>query len=131
MQRVGKNCPPEGRRISPEDESLPKDEILRTRSDFDTLFGHGQRTRSGCFAVIHRKAGRRRVGFALARSIKRSAKRNRIKRQLREAYRRSKHRMADDKEFVIVAGEEVLVKPYAEIELGLIEALKKAGIICE
>jgi len=58
-------------------------------------------------------------------------KRNRVKRQLREAYRRCKHRMVDDREFVVVAGEGVLAKSYAEIELALIRGLRKAGIICE
>jgi len=58
-------------------------------------------------------------------------KRNRIKRQLREAYRRCKQRMGDDREFVIIAGEGVLAKSYAQIELELIQGLRKARIICD
>lgn len=130
-QKAGRSCPPERRKINPKDESFPKDEILRTRKDFDALFGHGQRTRWDCFTIIQRRAAQRKVGFALSRTIKGAVKRNRVKRQLREVYRRYKHRTVDDREFVIVAGEGVLAKSYTQIELELIRGLRKAGIICE
>lgn len=111
------------------DQSLPKDEILRRRSDFDTLFSYGGRTRFGCLTVIHREAPRRRVGFAVSRRVKGAAKAKRIRRLLREAYRRNKKRMAGDREFVILAGESALLKPYLEIERELIGCLRKAGIV--
>lgn len=81
--------------------------------------------------VIHREASRRRVGFAISRRVKGAAKTKRIKRLLREAYRRNKQIMACDREFVILASGSALLKSYGEIERELIGCLRKAGIVCD
>ena len=56
-------------------------------------------------------------------------RRNRVKRLLREAYRRNRHRMGQDREFVILADESVFARGLHEIEKELIQGLKQAGII--
>jgi ribonuclease P protein component len=58
-----------------------------------------------------------------------AVRRNRVKRLLREAYRRAKRRMVDDREFVVLADETSFKRSFEEVEKALLEALRKAAIL--
>ena len=60
-----------------------------------------------------------------------AARRNKVKRLLREAYRKNRYRMEDNREFVILANETCFEKSYKEVEKELVRCLKKAMILCD
>lgn len=74
--------------------TLPKKEILRGYQSFSNVLSGGKLYQQGivrCFLLSTVKKGARiKVGFALARGIQPAARRNRIKRLLRESYRKNK-----------------------------------------
>ncbi len=117
------------RKTNPGDESLPKNEVLRKRSDFDALFGTGERKRSGSLTLMYRGAPERRVGFAVSGRVRSAARRNRARRLMREAYRKNRRRMVTNAEFVLLADQNAWLKSLSEIERDLLTCLKRAGII--
>jgi ribonuclease P protein component len=116
------------RKTSPGGQSLPKEEVLRKRADFDALFGTGERKRSGSLTLIYRRAPDRRVGFAVSGRLRSAARRNRAKRLMREAYRKNRWRMLGNAEFVVLADKNAWLKSQSEIERDLIACLTSAGI---
>jgi ribonuclease P protein component len=116
------------RKTNPGDQSLPKAEVLRKRSDFDALFGTGERRRSGSLTLIYQRAPERRVGFAVSGRLKSAARRNRAKRLMREAYRKNRWRMLSNAEFVVLADKNAWLKNQSEIERDLVACLRSAGI---
>ena len=78
--------------------TLKKAEILRGKKNFDVIFTRGKRAEGrylrGLFVLNapHSKSSETPcvVGFAVARTVRRAVDRNRLKRFLRESYRRNK-----------------------------------------
>ena len=74
--------------------TFPKRERLRSRRDFQVLLGRGRRFAAHGVAFRYLPNGLAwcRLGLAVSRKLGKAAKRNRIRRLLREAYRLTKHR---------------------------------------
>lgn len=74
-------------------EKLPKSEILRGRKLIDWAFRNSKTIYSDEFVILRFcPYSERKVMFAVERKVKGAVKRNRIKRLLREFYRKNKHR---------------------------------------
>ncbi len=68
--------------------TLPAGDRLRRASDFQAVFQRGKRVeREDFVALWHESEGARKVGFTVARKVRGAARRNRVRRRLREAYR--------------------------------------------
>ena len=64
---------------------------MTTSAEFQALFQRGKKIDRPSCLVLWAETGRpRRVGFAVSRQLKRAVDRNRIRRRLREAYRRAR-----------------------------------------
>lgn len=78
------------------DACLPREARLRSAADFAALRTPAGRLGSGCFRIRYRdnQAGVARLGQAVSRRVsKRAVERNRIKRTVRESFRRVRHEL--------------------------------------
>jgi ribonuclease P protein component len=96
------------------DESFPKRERLRRRAEFLRVQRRGNKFHSVRFLVFALKGGAPggrpagRVGVTVSRKVGGAVQRNRIKRLLREAYRRHKDLFPIGLDVVFVAKKEAL-----------------------
>jgi len=114
--------------------TLGKEEKLKGRKLIEQLFAEGQRVKSFPIQLIYFKnlleiEATVKVGFSVPkRNIKLAVHRNRIKRVLREVYRKNKHIFSSQlKEsyvfmFIYMAKEEI---NYAELELTITKLCDK------
>ncbi len=84
----------EGRARWPAGESFPRRERLRRRADFQRCYREGRR-RHGALLVVHslpNGTDQPRLGLTVGRKVGGAVARNRLKRRVREIYRRWKER---------------------------------------
>ena len=82
--------------------SLPKKEIIKSKKDFEKIIRTGKKFASGHIKAFFQLGDKRRVGFAVSNKIKGAVRRNKIKRWLREIYRREKYTLNDSTEIIIL-----------------------------
>ena len=73
-------------------QSLPKAYLLRKKSEYDNVYQHGKRVHGENFSLIllPNKLAHNRLGISIHGQLKGAAKRNRIKRIIREFFRINK-----------------------------------------
>ncbi|MFK5981538.1 MAG: ribonuclease P protein component [Flavobacteriaceae bacterium] len=112
--------------------SFPKSEKLKSRKTIELLFSEGKTITKFPIKVFFlpiENANYTQAGFAVPkRNFKNAVDRNRIKRQLREAYRLQKHLLKNENGlkfaiFFLYIGKEKL--PYSKIETAMKSLIKK------
>ena len=102
----------------PETQRFPRTARLTRRSEFQTVYRNGEK-RSGrafiCYRLRHNDFGQK-LGLAVSRKVGGAVVRNRIKRYLREIYRRRRSQLPDDEHIVIVARPASADLSFAECE---------------
>ncbi|MBS3739346.1 ribonuclease P protein component [Mesohalobacter halotolerans] len=110
---------------------FPKSEKLRLKRHIERLFKSGKTTKNSPLSLKYLKfeeSGTNLCGVSVPkRKFKKAVDRNRIKRQMREAYRLHKHLIVKDKThfhmmFVYSTSEKLT---YQEVEKALITLLKE------
>lgn len=112
------------------DSSLPRVRILRHRNDFDTVRQQGKRVASRHLALnFLRLAGtERRAGFIVPKACGNAVQRNKIKRRLREVYRRHQHQLAGDLQSVWIARKGSAETAPADLKQEMLALYHKAGV---
>ncbi len=110
-------------------ERFTRDDRLRRRSEFDRVYSQGRRAWARGFAVILApgETGRHRLGLTVGRQVGKATVRNRVKRRLRDAFRRNRERIPGCYDIVVQARREAAGMPYAEISEDLIGAVRRAA----
>ncbi|WP_147674829.1 ribonuclease P protein component, partial [Vulcaniibacterium tengchongense] len=109
---------------------FPRSARVRARSDFDRIFQHGRRVALPVLA-LHWQAGAQppRLGLAVSRKVDaRAVGRNRIKRVLRESFRRLRAELAPG-DYVLVARPPAAAAGAAELDAALRALLRRAGAL--
>jgi len=112
-------------------ESLPKNEILKSNNDFKKVIYSGRRIDKRFISVYYLKASppARKVGFIVAKRIGKAHIRNKIKRRMREIYRKNRYRMADGAYFILRAKKGIDAVKFGELESEITAGMKHAGIL--
>lgn len=114
-------------------QSFPKRQHLLRPSQFQYVYDHGRRYH-GSLAVAHvlPTPGQPRViGIVTSRKVGNAVARNRARRLIREAYRLHQHQLQDYFQLVMVARHAINGKKRQDVEVGLLELMRSAGLLCQ
>ena len=120
MPRVASASPSERReRFRPSDR-------IRSSGEYRALYARGRRVRlrSATLFLSPAATDRRRLGITVTRKIGVAVVRNRLKRRIREIFRRNRHLMKPGFDLVVNVRPEAVGLPYRELERELLGALK-------
>ena len=99
-------------------ESFPKTARLRKRPEFQRLSRTGKKVHSSNFVVISKTndKGETRLGITVSAKVGNAVVRNRIKRLVREFFRRRRHELAPGLDILVIAR-----KSASDLSLSLVE----------
>jgi len=105
---------------------LPKANRLRRREEFLALQRNGRRRPGRRFVVITalRRDGGARLGITVSRQVGGAVVRNRVKRLVREFFRRCKHDIVPPRDIIVIARPDAATATAADVARELTEALK-------
>lgn len=103
---------------APQGETLPRRERLRRRTDFLRCYRRGRRRR-GAHLILYahpNELGHPRLGITASRKVGKAAVRNRVKRRVREIYRRwSERSRLPGLDLVVHVQPTASTVPFAEL----------------
>ncbi len=129
--RSGKSCR-NGTAAAPSPLSLPPDSRIKRKKDFLRLEKEGRRLYSRSFLLVAAPSasGSSRIGIAITRKIdKRAVVRNKLKRRIREIFRRNKGSLNAPYDILVVARKTALDCSFKEIERQLLGTLRHHGYL--
>lgn len=117
-------------------ERLPRTERLRKGPDFANAFRRGARAATGGLVLhfLRNKLADNRLGVSLpSKAFRKSTQRNRVRRLMKEAYRKNKGRIRKGFDLVLIARPrgDASSWSYGAMEEALIEVVKKGGLLIE
>jgi ribonuclease P protein component len=86
-------------------ERLPRATLVRRRTDYLAIQNRGRRV-GGTHLMVFALAGSGRMGITVSRKVGGAVVRNRVKRWIRECYRRRRTEFPVQVDFVVVARSE-------------------------
>ena len=100
------------------DQSFPRSCRLRSRREFVEVYDKGLRVGSSSFSVfgLLNDLGYCRLGFAVSRKVGGAVKRNRVKRLLREIFRRHRAGLEPPLDLVINAHPSIAGRSQPQLE---------------
>jgi ribonuclease P protein component len=115
-------------------ERLTPPERIRRKKDFISLYRNGSRFRGPYFNLVYcpNSLGYSRLAVVVSKKVGPSVTRNRVKRRLRDLFRRNKRLLPGSLDMIMVTRAEIVDLAAPELRAGYIEALesikkKRAG----
>ena len=110
---------------------LTKDQRLRKASDFLLVQTDPKRLYSKNFLLLVKKSSRlSRLGLTVSKKVdRRAVVRNKIKRRLREIFRRERSKFIENFDIIVIARQNAGDCSYLEIKRQIIGALHHGGIL--
>jgi ribonuclease P protein component len=99
-------------------ERLTPAERIRKKSDFASLYREGGRFRGRYFTLVYRRNGGNcsRLGVVASRKVGPAVVRNRVKRRVREVFRRNKDLLGEPLDLVVITRPESGEAAWAELQ---------------
>ncbi len=102
---------------SRQDNKLPREIILKSKSEIDRVIKYGKKVARDSFKVFLYQSEQTRVAFLVSKKIGTAVKRNRMKRLFREGYRLNKNKFVQQEVvFIINRFIKNFQKIFTEIE---------------
>lgn len=107
------------------DQRLRRGERLTARADFTRCYRYGRRLQTSYFTVYahHRGEGAARLGLAVGKPVGIAVVRNRVKRRLRELFRRQKSLIPEGYDLFVRAVPASASASYPALEVVWCEAM--------
>ncbi len=107
-------------------ERLTPDERIRRKKDFISLYRDGSRLRGRYFNLVFRpnELGFSRQAVVVSRKVGKAVARNRVKRRVRELFRRNKALLPRPFDLIVVAKPEITAIGLTELRAAYFEALR-------
>ena len=105
--------------------TLKKNEIIRNRKDFERIFKSGTRYSSVHLTLIVHPSSIKKAAFLPQKRLKNAVLRNRIKRLLREVYRKNKEHLNETKELIFIGRKNVSELGFFELEKEVLTLFRK------
>jgi ribonuclease P protein component len=109
-------------------EGLPKDNRLRRKRQFAQVFAQAKKRHGPHLLFLSREngSGHSRLGLTVSRKVGDAVARNRIKRLLREAFRRLKTEIQPSLDVVIIARRGAVALDYATVHRSMLASIQSA-----
>lgn len=110
---------------------MQKESRLTSRKDYQEVYRHGRSVANKYLVVyfLDRKTTGVRVGVSVSRKIGSAVVRNRIKRLLKEIFRKNKEAIKQGYDVVFIARQPIKEKSFHDTEKAFLDVLQKAGLI--
>ncbi|MDI6715629.1 MAG: ribonuclease P protein component [Actinomycetota bacterium] len=104
---------------------------ITASKDFQAVYKLGKSTANKDLVVyfLKKEGQRSRLGISVSRRIGSAVVRNKVKRLLKEAFRRNEDKIKGGYDIILIAREAVNEKSFQDIEKTLIDVLAKAGLL--
>ncbi len=111
--------------------AFPRDERLTRRAEFLRIYREGEKHVGRAFVLyaLHCPGQGRKIGFTVSRKVGKAVTRNRVKRVMREVYRRHRPELAQGVHIVAVARPAAARLSYQEAWAALHSLLRQGGLI--
>ena len=116
-------------KMPPKQFGLSRDEKIGKRAEFDKVFREGGRIVDGVIYAryVPNALAVTRVGIAVPSRVGKAAKRNRVRRLLREAFRLHKHEMPPGVDLILLPAHGWNEPPLGELEECMGRIAKRLG----
>jgi ribonuclease P protein component len=107
---------------------------IRKSKEYERIYSGGRSLHSKSFLIIvsPSQAGVSRLGITVSRRVdKRAVVRNRIRRRIREIFRLNRHKLNGFFDIVVIARQNAVLCPYAEMQRQILGALRHKGYLSQ
>jgi ribonuclease P protein component len=107
-------------------ERLSSEERIRRKRDFIDLYRDGHRLRGRYFTLVYRSGplGHSRLAVVVSKKVGPAVVRNRVKRRIRDIFRRTKNLIVEPTDIIVVTRKEILELTPAELRAGYLQAIE-------
>ncbi|MFQ6110374.1 MAG: ribonuclease P protein component [Candidatus Aminicenantales bacterium] len=98
--------------------TFPSSLKIQKREEFRLIYSKGERFSSHSFSlfVLGKGFGKGRLGITVTKKVGKAVKRNRIKRMIREIFRKNKDKFGERIDIIVHTRPEAANKSYQELE---------------
>lgn len=111
------------------DETFRPQERIRKKKDFLLIYKKGRRYRGKYFSLVYlsNNLDFSRVAIVVSRKFGNAAQRNKVKRWIRDLFRRNKNMIKSSVDMIIIPKKEILNLPWPSLQQEYVAAIEYVG----